>query len=156
MQQVMQLDYIRNVMSPLVHSHPISLLSRDQFGWNHAKIFSSTKQFNIAYYSSEFLGNHCNKTQLICWAKIGGRKRWKGLMIGYKWRDVTLPEVFTFMCILINGMLYPQTVCHMLDWWDSPYKHAWTKFISKGGFKQFVLCFTSVIIVAMNGWETIQ
>jgi hypothetical protein len=34
--------------------------------------------------------------------------------------------------MLIFDMLYPQTVQWMMDWWDSLYKNAWTKFSSKG------------------------
>ncbi len=42
----------------------------------------------------------------------------------------------TYFGILIYGMLYPQTGRRMLEWWDSPYKNAWTKFMSRGRFLQ--------------------
>lgn len=68
--------------------------------------------------------------------KMSKKSRRKTLVSGYKWKDVTLSEVLTFMGLLIYGMLYPQTGRKMLEWWDSPYKNAWTKFMSKGRFKQ--------------------
>ncbi len=68
--------------------------------------------------------------------KLTVKKERKCLIAGYKWRPIILKEIMTYFGILIYGMLYPQTGHCMLEWWDSPYKNAWSKFMSHGRFLQ--------------------
>ncbi len=68
--------------------------------------------------------------------KLQSRKGNKQLIVGYKWKPVTLVNVMAHFGILMYAMLYPVAGCQMHEAWDSPYQNAWTKFMSMGRYLQ--------------------
>ncbi len=54
------------------------------------------------------------------------------LVVGYKWRPVTVTEVITFFDILIYSMLYPQTGHRVRNAWEDQTVNSWTCHMSQG------------------------
>jgi len=101
-----------------------------------AELFDTPMNSVMAIFPAEFWTTIVQEVNRYAHQTLRKQGRRPRLVRGYKWRDVSMPEILTFMGMLMYGMLYPQTGRRMIEWWDSPYKNAWTKFMSKGRFQQ--------------------
>jgi len=74
-----------------------------------AELFDTPMNSVMAIFPAEFWTTIVQEVNRYAHQTLCKQGRRPQLVRGYKWRDVTLLEILTFMGILIYGMLYLQT-----------------------------------------------
>jgi hypothetical protein len=64
------------------------------------------------------------------------RNKKKKYICIYRWRPVTIDDMFTYFGVLLFSMLYPQTGHRVRSCWDNQSINPWTAHISKAQYLQ--------------------